>query len=99
MALRGSLDKVIVNRVFKVVVGELETPRWFLILTADRMQSSVSHVAKAPPKRACKIMVARAAAASKYRKKMQKARETHISGEPQGVPALLYVPLYKLENF
>jgi hypothetical protein len=38
----GSLDKVIVNKVFKVVVGEPGTPRWFLILTAGRMQSSVS---------------------------------------------------------
>jgi hypothetical protein len=40
--LEGSLDKVIVNKVFEMVVGEPETPRWFLILTASRMQSSVS---------------------------------------------------------
>jgi hypothetical protein len=37
----GSLYKAIVNRVFKVVVGEPGTLRWFLILTAGRMQSSV----------------------------------------------------------
>jgi hypothetical protein len=40
--LEGLLDKVLINRVFKVVVAEPGTPRWFLILTAGRMQSSVS---------------------------------------------------------
>jgi hypothetical protein len=40
--LEVSLDKVTVNRVFEVVVGEPETCRCFLILTAGRMQSSVS---------------------------------------------------------
>jgi hypothetical protein len=37
----GSLDKVRVNRVFEVIVGEPGTARWFLILIAGRMQSSV----------------------------------------------------------
>jgi hypothetical protein len=37
----GSLDKVIVNRVFEVVIEEPETPMWFLISTAGKMQSSV----------------------------------------------------------
>jgi hypothetical protein len=37
----GSLDKVIVNRVFEVVVGAPGTPKCFLILAAGRMQSSV----------------------------------------------------------
>jgi hypothetical protein len=41
-SLEGSLDKVIVNKVFEVVIGEPETPRCFLILIATRMQSSVS---------------------------------------------------------
>jgi hypothetical protein len=41
-SLEGSLDKVIVNKVFEVVIGEPETPRCFLILIAARMQSSVS---------------------------------------------------------
>jgi hypothetical protein len=46
----GSLDKVIVNRVFEVVVGELGTPRWFLMLTAGKMSPQLAHVAKAPPR-------------------------------------------------
>jgi hypothetical protein len=40
--LKGSLHKIMVNRVFKVVVGESDTPKWLLTLTASRMQSSVS---------------------------------------------------------
>jgi hypothetical protein len=42
MPLEESLDKVRVNRVFKVVIREPETLRCFLILTAGRIQSSVS---------------------------------------------------------
>jgi hypothetical protein len=53
-----------------VVVGEPETPRWFLILTAGILSQPTwlkPHLEKA-----CKVMVARAAAASKYRKKCKK---------------------------
>jgi hypothetical protein len=40
--LEGLLDNsVLINRVFKVVVAGPGTPRWFLISTAGRMQSSV----------------------------------------------------------
>jgi hypothetical protein len=38
--LEGSLDKVIVNRHFEVVLGTLDTQISFLILIVDRMQSS-----------------------------------------------------------
>jgi hypothetical protein len=40
--LEGLLDKVIVNRVLKVIVGDPEIPIWFLILTVGRIQSLVS---------------------------------------------------------
>jgi hypothetical protein len=46
--LEGSLDKVIINRVFKVVVWETGTPRWFLIFTAGRMLSSVGPCGLSP---------------------------------------------------
>jgi hypothetical protein len=48
--LEGSLDKVIVNRVFKVVVGEPETHRWFLMLTLAGCSPQSAHLAKAPPR-------------------------------------------------
>jgi hypothetical protein len=58
-----------------VVVGEPETLRWFLILTAGRMQSSISpHGLKPHLEKACKVMVARAAVASKYREKCKKPK-------------------------
>jgi hypothetical protein len=38
--LERSLDKVIVNRVFEVVVGSLDIQIGFFIFTADRLQSS-----------------------------------------------------------
>jgi hypothetical protein len=44
---QGSLDKVIVNRVFEVVVGNLDTQIHFPILIAGRNQSA--HMAKASP--------------------------------------------------
>jgi hypothetical protein len=47
--LEGSLDKVIVKRVFKVVVWEPETPRLFLIWLTGKMQS-LAHVDKAQPR-------------------------------------------------
>jgi hypothetical protein len=40
--LEGSLDKVMVNRVFEVVVGKPGIPRWLLIL--------IAHVAKTSPR-------------------------------------------------
>jgi hypothetical protein len=39
--------------------------------------------------KACRVMVARAAAAFKYREKCKKPEKTRVSGRPQGVPASL----------
>jgi hypothetical protein len=64
--LEGSLEKVIVNRVFKVVVGEPGHPDRFPYF--DCWQDAVlSHPTWLKPhlEEACRVMVARVAAASK----------------------------------
>jgi hypothetical protein len=48
--------------------------------------------------KACRVMVARAAAASKYRGKCKKPEKSILVGDPKESPPP-YVPLYKLENF
>jgi hypothetical protein len=48
--------------------------------------------------KACRVMVARAAAPSKYRGKCKKPEKSILVGDPkESLPP--YVPLYKLKNF
>jgi hypothetical protein len=70
------------KRVFKVAVWRPETPRCFLILIAGRMQS-LAHVAKGQPKEACRVMVAKVAAASKYREKCKKQKKSILTVNPE----------------
>jgi hypothetical protein len=46
----GSLDKIIVNRVFEVIIGEPGHQISFLILAADECSPQLAHMAKAPPR-------------------------------------------------
>jgi hypothetical protein len=48
--------------------------------------------------KAGRVMIARAAAASKYREKCKKPEKPILVGTPRS-SCLLYVPLYRLENF
>jgi hypothetical protein len=83
MALRGSLDKVIVNRVFEVVVREPGHPDQFSYI--DCWQGAVLSWPmwlKPHLEAASRIMVARVAAASKCKEKCKKPEETILAGDP-----------------
>jgi hypothetical protein len=66
----GSLDKVIVNRVFEVVVGDPGHPDQFPYIDCwqDAVLSRPTWL-KSHLEEACRVMVARVAAASKCREK------------------------------
>jgi hypothetical protein len=71
MALDGSLDKVVVNRVFEVVAREPEHPDQFAYI--DCWQDAVLSQPiwlKSHLEEACRVTVARVAAASKGQGKM-----------------------------
>jgi hypothetical protein len=48
--------------------------------------------------KACRVMVSRATAASKYRKKCKKSEKAILMGDPKESPRP-YVPQFRLENF
>jgi hypothetical protein len=89
----GLLYKVIVNRVLKVIVGEPGHPDHFLYIDCWQDTSPQLTYLKSFLEKACRVMVARVAVASKCREKC-KNLEKHISLEdPEETPSS-YVPLY-----
>jgi hypothetical protein len=80
----GSLNKVLVNRVFEVVVREPGHPDQFLEI--DCWQDTVLSEPiwlKPHLEKACRIMVARMAAASKCREKCEKPEKPILAGNPK----------------
>jgi hypothetical protein len=88
----GSLEKVIVNRVFELVVGDPGHPDPFPYI--DYWQNAVL----SQPiwlKETCSIMVAKVAAASKYREKCKKPEKSILAGKPkETLPLCTTVPTF-----
>jgi hypothetical protein len=90
----GSLDDVIINRVFEILVGEQGYPDQFPYI--DCWQDAVLswsmwlifHLEEA-----YRVMVARVAGASKFREKCKKPEKPITVGDPEKIPPP-YVPLY-----
>jgi hypothetical protein len=79
----GSLDKVIVNRVFEVDVGSLDTQ---MVPYIDCWQDAVFSQAtwlKPHLEKACSVMVARVATASKYREKCKNPEKPILVENPE----------------
>jgi hypothetical protein len=94
--LERSLGKVIVNRVFEVIVGDPGHPDQFPYIDCwqDAVLSWPTWL-KPHLEEACRVMVARVAAASKCREKCKKPEKPILSGDPMET-LLLYVTLYPL---
>jgi hypothetical protein len=89
-----SLNKVTVQRVFEVVVGDPGHPDQFSY--NDFWQDAVLSCPmwlKFHLEEACRVMVARVAAASKCREKCKKPEKPILVGEPEETPPP-YVQLY-----
>jgi hypothetical protein len=93
--LEGSLGKAIVNRVFEVVVRD---PGHQMVPCIDCRQDAVFSWPmwlKPHIKEACRVMVARVAAAPKCRENCKKPEKPTLVGYPEETPPP-YVPLYPL---
>jgi hypothetical protein len=80
----GSLDKIIANRVFEVVVGDPGPSDQFPYI--DCWQDAVlsrSTWLKPCLEKACRLMVARVEAAPKYREKCKKPEKPILVGAPR----------------
>jgi hypothetical protein len=95
-ASEGSLDKVIVNKVFEVVVGVPGHQDQFPYISCwqDAVLSRPMWL-KPHLEEACRVMVASMAAASKCREDCKKPEKPTLVGDPGETPPP-YVPLYPL---
>jgi hypothetical protein len=92
--LEGSLDKVIVNGVFELFVGESGHPDKFPYIDCWQVTIlSWPTWLKLHLEEACRVMVARMAAASKCREKCKKPEKPILAGDSKGTPTPL-LPLY-----
>jgi hypothetical protein len=82
--LEGSLDKVIVNGVFELFVGESGHPDKFPYIDCWQVTIlSWPTWLKLHLEEACRVMVARMAAASKCREKCKKPEKPILAGNPK----------------
>jgi hypothetical protein len=93
--LEGSLDKVIVNRVFGEVVGEPGHPDQFPYIDCwqDAVLSWPTWL-KPHLQKAYRVMVDRVVEVFKRREKCKKPEKPILAGNPEEIPSLM--PLYPL---
>jgi hypothetical protein len=91
VAPEGSIDKIVVNEIYRVIVGKAGQPDQFPYINCwhDTILSRPTWLTPCLEE-TCRIMVARMAATSKCR---EKSKEPLLAEEPEEMP-LPHVPLY-----